>query len=37
MAPSDPQSAFTDITGTFPWLGCTAFNNNTTINNAPTA
>src|SRR5262245_26731530 len=33
MAPSDPQSAFTDIAGTFLCLGCVAFNN-TNINNA---
>src|SRR3981081_2545287 len=32
MAPSDPQTAFTDIGGTFLCLGCDAFNN-TTINN----
>jgi predicted porin len=33
MAPSDPQSAFTDISGNFLCLGCAAFNN-TNINNA---
>jgi predicted porin len=32
-APSDPQSAFTDIGGAFVCEGCTAFNN-TNINNA---
>lgn len=32
-APSDPQTAFTDITGNFLCLGCAAFNN-TNINNA---
>src|SRR5215813_334361 len=33
MAPSDPQTAFTDVAGTFLCLGCVAFNN-TNINNA---
>src|SRR5207244_13454304 len=33
LAPSDPQTAFTDISGDFICLGCTAFNN-TNINNA---
>jgi predicted porin len=33
MAPSDPQSAFTDIAGTFVCGGCTPINN-TNINNA---
>src|SRR5229473_910938 len=33
MAPSDPQTAFTDISGNFLCLGCAAFNN-TNINNA---
>jgi predicted porin len=32
MAPSDPQTAFTDIAGSFLCLDCEAFNN-TTINN----
>jgi predicted porin len=32
-APSDPQTAFTDIAGNFLCLGCAAFNN-TNINNA---
>ena len=32
MAPSDPQTAFTDIAGNFLCLGCDAFNN-TNINN----
>ncbi len=32
MAPSDPQTAFTDISGDFLCLGCNAFNN-TNINN----
>jgi predicted porin len=32
MAPSDPQTAFTDIAGNFLCLGCAAFNN-TNINN----
>src|SRR3982074_2380454 len=32
MAPSDPQTAFTDIAGSFLCLGCDAFNN-TNINN----
>jgi predicted porin len=32
MAPSDPQTAFTDIGGNFVCLGCQAFNN-TNINN----
>jgi predicted porin len=33
MAPSDPQTAFTDIAGSFLCQGCEAFNN-TNINNA---
>src|SRR6266550_4572642 len=33
MAPSDPQTAFTDIAGSFLCQGCQAFNN-TNINNA---
>jgi predicted porin len=33
MPPSDPQTAFTDIAGTFVCLACTALNN-TNINNA---
>jgi predicted porin len=33
MAPSDPQTGFTDIAGNFLCSGCTAFNN-TNINNA---
>jgi predicted porin len=33
MAPSDPQTAFTDIAGNFLCLGCAALNN-TNINNA---
>ena len=33
MAPSDPQTAFTDISGNFLCEGCVAFNN-TNINNA---
>src|SRR3981189_1302837 len=33
MAPSNPQTAFTDISGSFLCLGCDAFNN-TNINNA---
>ena len=33
MAPSDPQTAFTDIAGNFLCQGCEAFNN-TNINNA---
>jgi predicted porin len=33
MAPSDPQTAFTDIAGDFVCAGCTALNN-TNINNA---
>jgi len=32
MAPSDPQTAFTDIAGSFVCQGCDAFNN-TNINN----
>src|SRR5260370_2613886 len=32
MAPSDPQTAFTDIAGSFLCQGCDAFNN-TNINN----
>ena len=34
MAPSDPQTAFTDIAGDFICVGCTAFNNTNIINTA---
>jgi len=34
MAPSDPQTAFTDIAGTFLCQGCVAFNNTNIVNTA---
>jgi len=34
MAPSDPQTAFTDVAGTFLCQGCDAFNNTNIVNTA---